>query len=292
VIAGHASKAEDSQRGSALLVVLLMLGLIAVLASVVARSVSGAALTLGAARMAWQSEADLQAGVELGAATILSLGEDMRSAEASIELADRRIDVRVTNERARIDLNAASAPVLARLLEASGVLASEAAAIADGVIEWRAGPEPPPAMALLKEWRPVAASRFIHPAQLASVLGFPASLAKAVLPLVTVASGSARVDAFIASGPVLKALPGSSAASIDAFLKARDGNSGRETATLLLGVEKTLLTDDPAPGWRIEVRTRARDGRVRRGEAVIAILAGESEPYRVLYVMDEEAVSP
>src|SRR5690349_8608469 len=51
--------------GSALLVVLVMLGVVAILAAVASRSVSGAAREMSAARAVSQSQADLIAGVEL-----------------------------------------------------------------------------------------------------------------------------------------------------------------------------------------------------------------------------------
>src|SRR5262249_30272012 len=103
--------------GSALLVVLVMLGVIAILAAAVARSVSGAALELSASRASAESDSDLRAGIELGVAAILKLGNDMRSAEASANLRGRRIAVRVTNERARIDLNRAKLDLLSGLLK-------------------------------------------------------------------------------------------------------------------------------------------------------------------------------
>jgi general secretion pathway protein K len=277
------------QRGSALLVVLVMLGLIAALASVVARSVSGAALAVGAARTAWQAEADLRAGVELGAATILKLGEDLRSAEAAVDLTNRRLEVRVTNERARIDLNAASAAVLARLLETNGVLEDEAAALATGVIAWREDPATQKLTAPPRDGsKPEATRHFLHPWQLGSVPGFSQSLVKAILPLVTVANGSDEVDPYVAADGVLNALPGASPSSVDAFVDARDGNTSREAAIQLLGVQKKLLTADPSLGWRIEIAVHMPDGRIRRSEAVIAILGGDREPYRVLYVLDDQ----
>jgi general secretion pathway protein K len=254
---------------------------------VIARSVSSAAVTLSAARAGWQSEADLSAGIELGAAAVLKLGEGMRSADAVIDLPGRRIAVRVTNERARIDLNSADASQLARLLESNGVLESAAAALADAVIEWRGKPETPTLAATPATPQQSGPSRpFLHPWQLASVPGFPASLVKTILPLVTVASASEQVDPFIASERVLRALPGTSAASVDAFLDARDGNSGREAAILLLGVRKAMLTTDAGPGWRIEVSAQRKDGRVRLGEAVITVIEGESVPYRILYALE------
>jgi general secretion pathway protein K len=301
--------AADSQRGSALLVVLLMLGLIAALASVIARSVSGAALTLGAARMSWQAEADLRAGVELGVATILQLGEDLRSADASVNLANRRIAVRVTNERARIDLNAASAPLLAQLLQSSGVAENEAAALAARVIEWRDGSDPAFATAAedgssspgVAPAEPGAvpgqakkqARHFLHPWQLTSVPGFSKPLVRTVQPLVTVANASDQIDPYISDERVLRALPGVSPGSVDAFLGARDGNTSREAAIQILGVPKKHLTADASQGWRIEISTHMQSGSVRRCEAVIALLEGDNEPYRVLYVLDDlEQPSP
>jgi general secretion pathway protein K len=280
----------SDQGGSAMLVVLLMLGLIAALASVVARSVSGAAHTLGAARSEWQAEADLRAGVELGAATILRLGQDLRSGDAVVDLPDRRIVVRVTNERARIDLNAAGEPVLTQLLLRNNVLDGEAAALAARVVEWRGGSN---GAATQPQRGGSAARHFLHPWQLASVPGFSKPLVTAILPLVTVASGSDQIDPYIAADRVLSALPGTSAGSVEAFLQARDGNSSREGAILLLGAQKQLLTADASPAWRIEIATHRLDGRIQGGEAVIAILPGDSEPYRVLYVLgDQERASP
>src|SRR5215475_13869781 len=93
---------NPNRSGSALLVVLIMLGVVALLAAAVARSVSGAALELSVAHVSSETESDLRAGIELGVAAIFQLGKDMRSADTAVDLADRRIAVRVTNERARI----------------------------------------------------------------------------------------------------------------------------------------------------------------------------------------------
>jgi general secretion pathway protein K len=301
------------ERGSALLVVVLMLGLIAVLAAVAARSVSGAATGLGVARATWQSQADLRAGIEIGVAAIRKLGEDMRSAEASIVLGQRRIRVRITNERARVDLNRAGAAMLARLFEANGASESEASALAASVIEWRGGSASQKLVAPAQDERSLATFQgfltsptqpgselkeapkqvvgtrhFFHPWQLISVPGFSRSLVLAVLPFVTVASGSNQVDPFIASDGVLLALPGVSAATVDAFRGARDGIGSRQTALQLLGAAKEAVTSDPARGWRIEITVSDSNGRVQRSEAVIAILDGDTEPYRVLYMLDDQ----
>jgi general secretion pathway protein K len=305
--------AMGGERGSALLVVLALLGVIAALAAVAARSVSGAATGLGVARAAWQGQADLRAGIEIGVAAIRKLGEDIRSADAFIELGQRRISVRITNERARVDLNRASAAMLARLLETNSASESEAAALAASIIEWRGGSASQKLTAPTQDERSlvslsklstsrtqpgtelkdgpkqvVGTRYFLHPWQLASVPGFSRSLVIAVLPLVTVASGSHQIDPFIASHGVLMALPGASAATADAFRGARDGNGSRQMALQLLGAAREAVTADAARGWRIEITARDRDGRAWRSEAVIAVLDDDTEPYRVLYVLDDQ----
>src|SRR6516165_1373785 len=133
------ARRNANRSGSALLVVLIMLGVIGLLAAAVARSVSGTALELSVAHRTSESESDLRAGIELGVAAILKLGDEMRSADTAVDLADRRITVRVTNERARIDLNKANAEVLAGLFKAVGVDNDEAASLAANVVNWRGG---------------------------------------------------------------------------------------------------------------------------------------------------------
>jgi general secretion pathway protein K len=302
---------RHAQSGSALLVVLLMLGTIAALATVVSRSVSGALLEMTAARLSSQDQWDLRTGIELGVATIHRLGQAMRSAEASVSLPDRRIHVRIINERARIDLNAASSAVLSALLQANGIAERDAAALAQNVLEWRGGSaarqptltgddrqfptftgvgvaELRPDTELRTAPRQMAGTRFFfHPVQLASVPGFSGRLVSRLLPLVTVANGTNRVDPFIASRRVVMALPGVSPATADAFLHDREANSGQELAVKMLGVADALVTSSAAAGWRIEI-TSTRQARTYRSEAVVAVLDGDSQAYRVLYVLDAQ----
>jgi general secretion pathway protein K len=300
-----------AQRGSALLVVLLMLGTIAALAAVAARSVSGAAIEMGAAQMMARHESDLRTGIELGVVAILKLGEGMRSAEASVNLPGRRVHARVTNERARIDLNTASPAVLAALLKSNGVIDSDAVALANNVAEWRGGSasqvlgtpadhdqaaagfarssaiELPPNSELRKAPKQTVGTRFfLHPMQLASVPGFSKALVTRILPLLTVANGTNQLDPFIAARGVLLALPGVSPTTVDAFLGARQGNTGQELAVKLLGVADTLVNSSAAASWRIEITSVEQAGRTYRGEAVVAVLDGDSELYRVLYVLE------
>jgi general secretion pathway protein K len=297
--------------GSALLVVLVMLGLIALLAVHVSRSVSGAARELGAARGGSQADIDLRAGIELGVAAILNLRNDMRTGEAEAELAGRRITVRISNERARIDLNLASAKSLAGLLKTQGLDGNEATALAANVVEWRGGSasqkvsaqddgsfgapsrspglDAPTGLQANQAPKQMPTQRFFfHPIQIESVSGFSRSLARRLLPMLTVANGTNTINPFIAEAGVLNALPEASENNVDTFIAARDGNIGRDTAIQLLGVDKQLLSESAASGWRLQITTTRRGGKPRRSEAVVAAIDGEgNDPYRVVYVIDD-----
>jgi type II secretory pathway component PulK len=304
--------ASDARRGSALLVVLAMLGMIAALTIVISRSVSGSAFAVSTERDVLQSGEDMRAGIELGAAGISKLGDDMRSADVSTELTDRRLAVRITNERGRIDLNFASVGTLTALFQIGGIENSDASGLAAKVVEWRGGSasqkldplrmdEAPkaglgfqslvtqPSAELRQGPKQSLGTRFfLHPMQLAAVPGFSAALVQATVPFVTVASGSDKLDPYITPDQALEFLPGSSADKATAFIEARDGNTSRKTAIQLLGLPDELVTSKAAPGWRLQITSTHRSGRVHRGEVVIAIIKGDSAPYRVLYAFDGE----
>jgi general secretion pathway protein K len=309
---GPASR-NINRNGSALLVVLIMLGVIAFLAAAVARSISSAALELSAAHVSSEAESDLRAGIELGVAAILNLGDEMRSADVAVDLRDRRIAVRVTNERARIDLNKAKADVLTGLFKTVGLDDTEAASLADNVVNWRGGDasqkpaapqqdhqslgapprsfgfDTPMDLGLKEVPKQTPGSRFFfHPIQLVSVPGFSIPLVERLFPFLTIANGADKVNPFIAAPAVLNAMPGASPANVDAFLDARSGNVGRDTAILLLGVDKKLLSEDAASGWRLQITSTQRGLRPHHSEAVVATLESDrKQPYRVLYVIDD-----
>ena len=302
----NAVKCSPGSSGSALLVVLVFLGVIAILVTVASRSISGAAREISLARSVSISQADLYAGVELGVAAIQKLGESMRSAETTAELADRRISVRITNERGRIDLNAAPKSVLAALFVTLGVDKNEAGSLATAIDDWRGGSASQKLAAPAQDnstqrslpglntfnmsverqnaLKQIIGTRyFIHPVQLATVPGFTKQLVKSILPFVTLANGLPSIDPYIAPPQVLEALPEATPNQVQAFLAVRDTNTSRETAMTMLGVNKEYLTDKAAMGWRLEITSTPRAGRARRREVVIAVTKNSERPFHVLY---------
>lgn len=288
-------------QGSALLIVVLLLGTVAALVAVVSRSVSSAAMEAAVSLDEGRAESALRSGIDVGVAGILKLGVRVRVAEAAIDLIDLQLFVSASNESARIDLNKSPRPLLAGLIRESGVNPEAADALAGRVLDWRAGPGAqqasdrtvPPHLGTpynpfeTAAGQAVPARIFVHPLQLASINGFSNSLVARMMPFLTVANTVGNIDPDLASDQVLAAL-GASPERIDAFREARRrGATSRETAVELLGVPKSLVTTDAAQGWRIEITSTPRSGRVRHSEAVVVLLDNDTQPYRLLYVMDD-----
>jgi general secretion pathway protein K len=290
-------------QGSALLIVVMLLGTVAALLMVVSRSVSSAAMEAAVSLDEGRAERALRSGIDVGVAGILKSGLSEHVAVATVDLVDSRLFVRASNESARIDLNKSPRPLLAGLIRESGINAGEADALAGRILDWRTGPgeqeanDPTSAPYLGAANNPTArtapgqaipaARVFIHPLQLASVNGFSNALVARMMPFLTVANTAGKFDPDLASDHVLAAL-GASPDRIDAFREARRrGATSRETAVELLGIPKSLVTTDAAQGWRIEITSTPRSGRPRHSEAVVVLLGNDTRPYRLLYVMDD-----
>jgi type II secretory pathway component PulK len=303
-------------QGSALLIVVLLLGTIAALVAVVSRSVSGSAMEAMVLLDEGRAESALRSGIDVGVAGILKSGVRARVVETAVELIDSQLFVRASNESARIDLNTSPRPLLAGLIRESGITPGAADVLAARILDWRAGPGVQQEM----EWpaagsqrnspakissasavsphlnsttgpaagRAVRAERvFVHPLQLASIDGFSNALIVRMMPFLTVANTVGNINPDLASDEVLAAL-GASPERIDAFREIRRGGAtSRETAVELLGIPKSLVTADAAQGWRIEITSTPRSGRVRHSEAVVLLVKNDTRPYRLLYVMDD-----
>jgi general secretion pathway protein K len=289
-------------RGSALLIVVVLLGTVAALVAVVSRSVVSAAMEAAVLLDEGRAESALRSGIDVGVAGILKLGLHERVAEADVDLIDTRLSARASNESARIDLNKSPGPLLAGLIQQSGVNRGAADELAGRILDWRGGPGAQQASdgkmpahlgatdnptARTTAGQVPAARVFVHPLQLASINGFSNALVARMMPFLTVANTAGNIDPDLASDQVLAAL-GASPERIDAFREARRrGATSRETAVELLGIPKSLVTDDAAQGWRIEITSTPGSGRVRHSEAVVVLLDNDTQPYRLLYVMDD-----
>lgn len=289
------SPQRSPRAGSALLVVLVMLGLIAVLASVVGRVVGGTARDLSTAVASERAFVSARAGVEI-AGLMLRSGEleALGTGARTVDLDGATIAIEVVNERGRIDLNGAPEELFAGLFRALGEEGEAADGLAARIVDWR---DPDDEVRLggaeVAAYRGsgLAAPRngpFIHPLELGSVLNMPPALVQRVLPFITVGNPYGLVDPFVADATVLQALPGTSGSRIESFLEDRQsGLADSELAVLQLGASDEYVSQDPAPGWRATITVTPTRGRPRRFVALIVDQEDDMRPYRVLYMLDE-----
>jgi hypothetical protein len=113
-------------------------------------------------------------------------------------------------------------------------------------------------------------------------------LVKSILPLLTVANGSAQIDPYIAPARVLEAFPDMTPSKVESFIDTREKNTSRSTAILQLGIDKSFVTDTAAAGWRLEIVITDRAGHIHRREAVVIVTDDDDKPYRVLYASGDQ----
>lgn len=127
---------------------------------------------------------------------------------------DTRVRIEVVDESGKVDLNAASVDMLARLFTVVGVDQATAGDIAAAIADWRdaddltqpqGGAEDPAYASAGLPWGAKDA-QFDTVAEVEQVLGMTPQIYAKVAPLLTVYSGQARPDPNFASAEVLQAL--------------------------------------------------------------------------------------
>ena len=224
----------SASRGIALVIVLWMLALLATIAASLVFSTRTELAIAGNLVSSARAEAIADAGVykavhELIAVPPADPGRwqgDGRTHDWEFDGA--RLAIVITDESARIDINAAPEALLRGLFVAQGLAAADAEALADAIADWRDaddlrrlhGAEKDDYAAAGKPHGPANAN-FDAVEELRQVLGMNEDLYRRVEPLVTVHSGQAGINSAVAPRQVLLAIPGVTPAAVDAFLDQR-----------------------------------------------------------------------
>lgn len=189
--------------------------------------------------------------------------------------------IAVTNEQSRINLNRASADLLAALMVALGIAEDAASALADAILDFRDEDD----LTLLngaedknyKDAGLVAGAKdapFVAVEELQQVLGMTPELYRLMAPELTVDTDNDQVDQEFASAAVLAALQG---ISLDeAQLQVQERN-----APALPGGQGPRAVNRGGPIYRVRVSYPGSGGRGRAMEALVELTAGQQPPYRV-----------
>ena len=201
------------------------------------------------------------------------------------------VDVSMTDESGKIDINTASDALLRGLFLAQGMKDDEAAAVTDAILDWRDqdslkrlhGAEEAEYLAAGYSYKPANAA-FQSNEELRLVMGMTPELFDKVAPLITIYSRQPGINASIASRGVLLALPGATDLLVDQYLSQREQ---ARTAKLPLPQFASAAPYSSFANGIVIVRAVATGGEGNEGssfirEAVVMRLATPARPYTFL----------
>jgi general secretion pathway protein K len=201
------------------------------------------------------------------------------------------VDVSMTDESGKIDINTASDALVRGLFLAQGMKDEEAAAITDAIVDWRDqdslkrlhGAEEAEYTAAGYAYKPANAA-FQSIEELRLVMGMTPELFDKVAPLITIYSRQPGINASIALRGVLRAIPGVTDVLVDQYIALRE--QARAAKTPVPQFAQAAPYSSFANGVVI-VRASATGGEGNEGssfvrEAVVMRLATPKRPYTFL----------
>nr|BAL55706.1 general secretion pathway protein K [uncultured Gammaproteobacteria bacterium] len=273
------------QAGAALVVVLWVVAALSLLAASFGLGVRREARLAVNLAEAAKLRAAAEAGIQYAAFMLTQPDSERRfRADGSVYalvLDELEVRVQVVDEGGKVDLNQADEGLLRAILTYLTQDPDRAAALASAILDWRDGDrdrrvngaEADDYRAAGLNYEPADAP-FDSVAEVGLVLGMTSELTQALLPLVTVYSGQAGINPYLAPKEVLLALPGMDPAFVDGFVQARSqqiAGAGGLPLPTLPGVNFHALAG-AAFGMNVEVRGQGGDFQlaavVRPGQGV------------------------
>jgi general secretion pathway protein K len=287
---------RQADDGFIIVAVLWILAALATLAAIYAIYVSNTAVSMSVNGDRLQTEASVSAALELTAYQLTAVNKDARPSHGAFTFRAGRANVAAEfqSEAARIDLNTAPKELLAGLFATLGAPYANAEYYADRVIGWRTKGGGEDQDLERAAYRTAGLSYgprggpFPNAGELSLVLGLPPTLVEHAMPFVTVFSGQTSVDVLDAQPQVLAALPGMTPDRLDAVLNQRRAAPEDLQSVLgLLGSDQTSAATQKSAATRVTVHLGLDNGRQVDAEAVILLLEGADEPFRVLSWHDD-----
>jgi general secretion pathway protein K len=276
-------------RGSMLVLVLFLAGLLSVFAAVAAMAMRAAQNSSRGFAENLRAEEAARGAIEQVIATNGGMITNLKGSSL-LAFGDMQVIVTARNEAARIDLNKAPPELLTGLFRQLGVAPDQADIYTARVLDWRdeddkvtkGGAERAAYRAVGRVDGP-RNGPFVHTTELGLVLGIPVAIAAAAAPYVTVASHNEQINPLLADPLVLLALPGTTPDKVRDFL-ARRASPGAAFEQLVsaLGPVQDYVSQEGGLAVRFEAQVRLTPNNERRFEAVVYAFAGDTEPYRIL----------
>ena len=285
---------SSRERGIALVAVLWLTVLITVIASSFAYSMRGEALAARNAMSLAQARAVADGAVERMAFE-LSRPRNLQDVwrtdgqPHAWHEGDVAVSAAAFDESARIDLNAATDPLLKGLLQNVGGLDPDTAQqVLEAILDWRDADElRRPNGAEAADYRAAGSKHvptnapFESVGELRRVLGVTGPLMARLADSVTVYSRQRGINTATAARDVLLALPGATPELVDAFIAARAEALANRLPVPPFAVAQGFA-GGASPVWRISVRARLPDGVTFARDAVLRPINDPRRPFVTL----------
>ena len=283
------------QRGIALVLVLWILILVTVASGAYALMARMDQLEANALLSGTQARLAAEAGINLMAVALRDTDETARP------IADGRpyqqmldevlIEIRITDERGKLDINAADEVTLFTLFANHGMDPSDAELLAAVVMDWRDaddvervnGAEEDAYLAAGLEVGP-GNRNFIMTAELLQVLGMPYELYKSLEPGITVFSRSGTPDPAFAPVEALLAIPDITREEALNFVQERNSQDPENMLELALPNGQVIVAQGRGLTYSIQSKATMPNGVWEQLEATIRLGGGGpgGQPYRVM----------
>ena len=303
---------RSGRDGFIVVAVLWILAALATLVTIFSMYVINTATAFAVHDERLQAEGLARAAIELSAyqATATPQAQQGQPAQQALpvrgtfvfRLGNALVNAEFVSENARIDLNVAPKELLSGLFAGLGASRAQADFYADRIIGWRSASAEDNSSNEAASYRTAGmmygprGAPFPHPGELALVLGIPDVMVERALPYLTVYSGQPQVNILTAAPQVLAAMPGMDPQRLQGILVRRAAAPQNEhTARALLatlGAGQTHANAEGSRTLRVTARIAFDSGQRMTTEAVIFLLDGGIEPYRVLTWQDDMDNTP
>lgn len=288
------SRRIKRQSGIALILVLWVLMLLSAIAGNLAYTsqteLAIARNTVGRA----EAEALADAGIHRGLLELSRPQTDPQRWQANgvphaWEFQGHSIQIAILDESARIDINHAPDALLKGLFLSQGVSDSDSDALVDAILDWRDtddlrrvhGAEKDEYLAVGRSYVPTNGT-FTTVEELRQVLGVSETLYRRLEAQLTVYSNQAGINTVIATGAVLRALPGATKEAVDLYLAQRQEalKQGIPVAPFAPGQAFAAAATNSV--FSIQARVVLSDNIRFFREAVVRMTGSQREPFAIL----------
>ncbi len=283
-----------TQKGVALVIVLWILLLVTITTS--AFTLMARMDSLEAHTILWSTKARLaaEAGMNMAVLSLRDPDETLRLIPDGrpflVQYHDARVEIQVTDERGKLNLNSASEPELWQLFFANGLEEEQAALLTDAVMDWKDLDElTRPNGAELPEYESAGYQvgpgnrNFVMVEELLQVIGMPWELFQQIQPGLTVWSDSRTVNPAFAPVEALLALPDMTRELADEFVQARHELESLNDLNLSLPSGQVAMAQGRGLTYSIVAKATLPNGVWDQIEATIRLGGNEDgQPFRVL----------